>query len=74
MPSRKQVDDINQAKLKLCEGVTQMFRAQDMPGTTAQGLALSLEEATKILNQETRFPENLGLRVGAQVMLIMVRP
>jgi len=26
-----------------------------------------------MLNQETRFPEKLDLRVGAQVMLIMVR-
>lgn len=74
MPSRKEVDLINDDKLELCTGSTSVFRAQDMPGTTAQGVQLGLEDATKLLNQETRFPERLDLRVGAQVMLIMVCP
>jgi len=72
MPIRAQVDDMNQSELQRCEGTTKLFHSQDMPGTTAQGATLSLEEATKLLNQETRFPERLGLRIGAQVMLIMV--
>jgi hypothetical protein len=49
-----------------------MYLAQDTPGETAAGIRLGRDEATKMLNQETRFPEKLDLRIGAQVMLIMV--
>lgn len=46
--------------------------ARDRPGHFANGDALTLDAARKKLNEETRFPEKLELRIGAQVMLIMV--
>ena len=68
------MDNINRKELGTCQGSTTLYFAQDAPGNTATGLRVGREEATKMLNQETRFPEKLDLRVGAQVMLIMVRP
>lgn len=46
--------------------------AYDVPGETATGERLTLDAAKKKLNEETRFPEKLDLRIGAQVMLVMV--
>jgi len=72
MPRKVDVNRINRQKLNTCQGPTKVYLAQDMPGTTALGVPLGREEATKLLNQETRFPEKLDLRIGAQVMLVMV--
>jgi hypothetical protein len=44
-----------------------------MPGTNLDGQPLGRQEATRRLNQDTRLEEKLDLRIGAQVMLIMVR-
>jgi hypothetical protein len=72
LPGRKDVEKINLRELGTCVGPTTMYLAQDTPGETAAGIRLGRDEATKMLNQETRFPEKLDLRIGAQVMLIMV--
>jgi hypothetical protein len=72
MPRRKEVDQLNHAQLKGCAAPTRTFKAVDRPGRTATGEDLTLKEATKRLNDETRFAEKLELRIGAQVMLLMV--
>ena len=72
IPNKTDVRNMNEAELQTCAGRTEVYLAEDMPGTTAAGVALGREEATKMLNEETRFPEKLDLRVGAQIMLIMV--
>jgi hypothetical protein len=72
-PIRKEVDAMNEKELATCQGPTKVYFAEDWPGTTAAGEQLSRKETTKRLNEETRFPIKLDLRVGAQVMLIMVR-
>jgi hypothetical protein len=73
LPRKWDVDQINKKELESCSGPTTVYLAHDTPGQTAGGMRVRREEATKMLNQETRFPETLNFRVGAQVMLIMVR-
>jgi hypothetical protein len=74
LPRKLDVDRINWKELETCQGPTTVYLAHDTPGQTAAGRRVGREEATKMLNQETRFPEKLDFRIGAQVMLIMVRP
>jgi ATP-dependent DNA helicase PIF1 len=71
-PIRAEVDRLNDKELATCQGPTKVYFAQDLPGTTAAGVRLSRKETTKRLNGETRFPQKLDLRLGAQVLLIMV--
>lgn len=72
MPLRKAAEDMNLMQLLSCPGQTTCYMAQDTPGQYATGERLTMEVARKKLNEETRFPEKLELRIGAQVMLILV--
>jgi hypothetical protein len=49
------------------------YTADDQPGINSRGYQLTQEEATKRLDQNTTWQKEVGLRVGAIVMLITVR-
>lgn len=62
----------NNARLAELPGPLHTFEAQDIPGRDSQGRGLSPGEATELLDRRTTWPQELNLRVGAQVMLLTV--
>jgi hypothetical protein len=49
-----------------------VYAAADIPGTNSKGYPLSLADATDSLNRNTIWPVEIGLKVGAMVMLVTV--
>ncbi|WVR08357.1 hypothetical protein IAU60_005412 [Kwoniella sp. DSM 27419] len=70
-PQKSEVARINDTRLAALITPLQQFDAFDLPGTTSAGHALDLAQATATLNRNTIWPEDLRLKVGALVMLIM---
>jgi hypothetical protein len=62
----------NNARLAELRGPLHTFEAQDLPGWDSQGRELSLGQATELLDRRITWPQELNLRVGAQVMLLTV--
>ncbi|GFZ43640.1 hypothetical protein JCM24511_01360 [Saitozyma sp. JCM 24511] len=62
----------NNARLAELPGPLHTFEAQDIPGRDSQGRGLSPGEATELLDRRTTWPQELNLRVGAQVMLLTI--
>lgn len=63
---------MNQAKLDAIQDEVYLFKAVDFGGKTSSGERVGDEEATTLLNRDTRWLESVDLKVGAQVMLVTV--
>lgn len=48
------------------------FIAEDIPGVTAGGVPLSDKQATDRLNRTLKCSHELGVKIGATVMLVQV--
>lgn len=71
-PRKVDVNALNSARLAAIELPTIRYEASDVPGLDQFGKKLSLKEATKLLNEDTRWPAVVDLKVGAMVMLVTV--
>jgi len=69
---RAQVAKANFEKLSALEGNGHVYEAKDFPGHDIKGRLISAERASELADQ-TLAVRSLTLKVGAQVMLIMVR-
>lgn len=71
-PTRREVANANDWRLRQLSGEARTYEAQDWPGVDHKGRAISRE---MMLNELERLvaPKSLELRIGAQVMLIKVR-
>lgn len=49
------------------------FTAEDEAGVNSSGASISIQQATVILDGSTLWPRELTVKVGARVMLLMVR-
>jgi len=68
---RAQVRNANSARLSALQGDTQTYQAYDVPGVDITGKMIDGERATLIADQTLAVRE-LPLKIGAQVMLIVV--
>jgi hypothetical protein len=64
---------LNEENLSRLPARREVYDAEDVAGNKENGYALTLEDATKYLNQNTRWPETVSLKIGATVMLVLVR-
>ena len=68
---RAQVESANSARLSALQGDTETYYARDVPGVDITGETISRKRATDLADQ-TLAARELPLKIGAQVMLIMV--
>lgn len=69
---RAQVERANIKKLLALKSELRVYKATDSPGPPVKGKKISFKRASKLADQ-TLAVRSLMLKVGAQVMLIMVR-
>ena len=72
-PKRWQVLEVNSRKLGKIKTPEYRFDAFDHGGLNGRGRRLNLAEAKKRLDNDTVWPDKIGLKVGAFVMLVTVR-
>lgn len=68
---RAQVEHANSARLSALQGDTETYQACDIPGVDITGKLIDSRRATEIADQTLAVRE-LTLKIGAQVMLIVV--
>jgi hypothetical protein len=68
----RQVDAENDRRLRLINADNHHFDAIDTPGREENGWQVPPKRATELLDDQTRWPASLDLRVGATVMLVVV--
>lgn len=68
---RAQVEYANSGRLSTLQGDTQMYHACDIPGVDITGKTVDQRRASELADQ-TLAARELPLKIGAQVMLIMV--
>ena len=68
---RAQVEYANSGRLSALQGDTQIYQAYDIPGVDITGKIIDKRRATELADQ-TLAARELPLKIGAQVMLIMV--
>ena len=68
---RAQVENANEARLSALQGDTEIYQAHDVPGVDITGKPIDGKRATALADQTLAVRE-LPLKIGAQVMLIMV--
>lgn len=68
---RAQVEYANSARLSALTGDTETYQAHDDPGVDITGEIINMKRATALADQTLAVRE-LTLKIGAQVMLIMV--
>lgn len=71
LPKLKEVRAENEIRLHQLPGPDYRYLAEDHPGSVDDRV-ISLAEATEKLDKQTTWPRDYSLRVGAQVMLLMV--
>lgn len=69
---RRDVDRENIHNLDKLPGKPQIYMAEDRGGVNSKGFPVTVAEATNILNKFSRWPEELPVKIGAQVMLVTV--
>ena len=73
LPKLKEVRAQNEIRLHQLPGPECRYFAEDHPGRVNDRV-ITLAEATEKLDEQTTWPRDISLRVGAQVMLLMVSP
>jgi hypothetical protein len=71
--TNEEVRSVNQARLAELPGRPMTFTAKDEAGVNSAGTPISVQQATVILDGSTLWPRELTVKVGARVMLLMVR-
>lgn len=66
------MEKVNNDNLAALPGESHTFKAIDIAGKNSNGYDVTEEQATRTLNNSTRWPEEVTLKVGAQVMLVHV--
>ena len=72
-PTRNEVESANSSRLARLSGNPKMYHAKDTAGRNERGRTLSPERVERAL-KDVIAPKDLPLKIGAQVMLVKVRP
>lgn len=70
-PTRNEVTNANDSRLRQLPGEPSIYEARDQPGVDDTGQRISHERMLQLLDRLVA-PRKLELKVGAQVMLIKV--
>jgi hypothetical protein len=71
-PSKREVEAVNRQRLSALTSPIKAYNATDVPGVNSKGYRLDEKEATISLDRNTIWPAEIGLKVGAMVMLVTV--
>ncbi len=69
---KREVEEINRRRLTALKSPLIVYQATDRGGMDSKGRIVTKEAAIKKLDQNTTWPKELSVKVGAAVMLLTV--